>query len=171
MGSEGKVLRLIRKWLIGILIFIIMNMLLTGISPIEFRDTDIKDEYYLTLIFATPLIVFLLIILDYLKNRKHRIFMLNFILGIPISIVALLIIGFLHVSFDSGRGRDNVLFKNRFYPSQKLVSRTSYPLSTPIKQSTHKITTLNHSFQWTIKADTTNVNLYRWIAPKNQTPN
>ncbi len=171
MWSERKVLRLTRKWLIRILIFIVINILLNGISPIEFSDIDIKDEYYLTLIFATPLIVFLLVILDYLKNQKHRLFMLNFILGIPLAMVSFILVVLIYGSIDFSRGDERVLFQNRFKPKQQIVYRTSYWDGHRKDGKTFKLIKLNRYFQLSQAIDTTSLNPYKWINQKNQTPN
>ncbi len=171
MGLEKKALSITRKWLIGILIFVIVNILLTDVSPIEFRDIDIKDEYHLTLIFATPLIVFLLVILDYLKNQKNRIFMLNFILGIPLAITSFVLVVLIYGSIDFSRGDEKVLFQNRFKPKQQIVYRTSYWNGDQRDGKTLRLVEINRYFQLSQVIDTASLNPYKWISQKNQTPN
>ncbi|OEK02764.1 hypothetical protein BFP97_15060 [Roseivirga sp. 4D4] len=153
---------LIRGFLI-LLTYVILTLITSSHLPLEWHDEGLKFEYDLTLILATPLLVFILVILDYLNNKNQRSFFINFILGIPLSIISLLAVLFLYRSFDSSRGNEKVLFENRFKNGQTIISRTRYWESEPNKTSIHRVIKLGDCFQWTTKYDTANINLYRWV--------
>ncbi|MFY0591625.1 hypothetical protein [Roseivirga sp.] len=163
MNRWEKTLKWLTKISYGLLLFILINILVARINPIEFRDVDLKSEYELILMLATPLIVFLLVILDYLKNQEKRIFTLNFILGIPLSIISFIIIILMAQSIDMSRGSERVLFENRFDKKQRIVYRSSYWDGNRSEGETYHLKTLNKFFQLTLRTDTTELNPYQWI--------
>jgi len=165
MSDRVEILQKLTKLLWGILLFILLSVILSGTSPIEFRDVDIKYEYDSTLFIATPFIVFLLVILDYLKHQKERIFMINFMLGIPLSFFSFVLVLLLSYSIDFSRDNENILFQNRFDTQQRIVYRTTYSNE---GGSAHRLKTLNKYFQWRQKLDTTEINPIKWINVKKQ---
>ncbi|WP_141719677.1 hypothetical protein [Roseivirga misakiensis] len=147
----------------ALLIFILANTFIAHVNPIEFRDVDLKFEYELVLMLATPLLVFLLVILDYLRNPAQRIFFINFILGIPLSIFSLILVILITNSIDMSRGSEREIFKHRFDERSRIVYRTSYWDGHHREGQTYKLKTLNKFFQLTLRTDTAELNAYQWI--------